>query len=86
MFRRSMRTLSQNGERADDRRQTLHARRICEVCSTPENPVSVRESQWSAHLKSKKHRREKRYGDLSREEWIERQKELGKAKAKNRQT
>lgn len=64
------------------RRQTLHARRICEVCSTPENPISVRASQWSAHLKSKRHRREKRYGDLGREGWIEAQKELGKARAR----
>lgn len=38
-------------------RQTLNSRRICDLCSQPGQPYSIRTSEWEEHLRSKIHRR-----------------------------
>ncbi|KLT45449.1 hypothetical protein CC85DRAFT_282529 [Cutaneotrichosporon oleaginosum] len=61
-------------------RQVLNARRICEDCSAPGKPFSVREVDWSMHLKSKVHRLNTKYGGMSREEFTAMQKAQGLAR------
>ncbi|BEJ16322.1 hypothetical protein CspHIS471_0509270 [Cutaneotrichosporon sp. HIS471] len=61
-------------------RQVMNARRICDTCSTPGKPFSVRGDDWDDHLKSKIHRRTTKYGGLSREEFAQVQKAKGLAR------
>ncbi|TYJ54561.1 hypothetical protein B9479_004789 [Cryptococcus floricola] len=62
-------------------RQSLNARKFCDICSTPNQPYSVIVRDWDAHLKSKIHNRNSRSYDKSdREAWIAEQ----RAKAEQR--
>ncbi|WVQ72623.1 hypothetical protein IAR50_002182 [Cryptococcus sp. DSM 104548] len=62
-------------------RQSLNARKFCDVCSTPNQPYSVIVREWDAHLKSKIHTRNARSYDKSdKEAWIAEQ----RAKAEQR--
>ncbi|GMK55265.1 hypothetical protein CspeluHIS016_0203210 [Cutaneotrichosporon spelunceum] len=61
-------------------RQVLNARRICDTCSTPGKPFSVRGNEWDDHLKSRIHRRLTKYGGLSREEFAQVQRAKGLAR------
>ncbi|ODN94193.1 hypothetical protein L198_05044 [Cryptococcus wingfieldii CBS 7118] len=66
---------------AGELRQSLNARKFCDICSTPNQPYSVIVRDWDAHLKSKIHNRNSRSYDKSdREAWIAEQ----RAKAEQR--
>ena len=41
-------------------RRQIHARTICQVCSTADTPTSVPKAEWEEHLLSKKHRKAER--------------------------
>lgn len=61
-------------------RQVLNSRKVCDLCSQPGQPFSVRSQEWEEHLRSKVHKRHSKYTTISREEWIAQEKAKGIAR------
>ncbi|XAO23963.1 hypothetical protein I312_102752 [Cryptococcus bacillisporus CA1280] len=66
-------------------RQIINARKICEICSTPNNPYSVLLRDWDQHIKTRTHKHNANPIKMDKAEWIARQKAMGEERKTERQ-
>ncbi|WWC89196.1 uncharacterized protein L201_004114 [Kwoniella dendrophila CBS 6074] len=66
-------------------RQHINARRHCDACSLPGQPISLSLNEWDVHVKSRLHKRNANPVKRDKEEWIAQQKAEGERKRAERE-